>query len=296
MLTTVHKDATLQSTRQPETKRSETPRRRHSAQHSWTASKLGKQRDTAVQRHIGPTQMAAEPTQQPVSEELSISTSMHAASHCCAKLDVSAVQLTGSAAAASAGLVLQLDAPLSVHLHDDADDDVDDFDDDLPDAQQQQQQQYADEQQHGDEEAGAADEKGSFMRLNLNGQHMEGTIGAPFDEHSGVDDSAGGGSLHGAAGDDAEFPVFKVGECVARSRQPMSCVRCDVSAGHVYIGSYTGELVLFDFAAAREVWRRQVAVEGKPVAITCLDINSQTRTSESTLRAAAATSSTPSSH
>src|SRR4051812_23554691 len=56
--------------------------------------------------------------------------------------------------------------------------------------------------------------------------------------------------------------------------QVTSCLKCDKSNGHVYVGSYTGDVILFDFNSHRELWRRVVTLPstGRPLRITCLDI------------------------
>jgi len=53
----------------------------------------------------------------------------------------------------------------------------------------------------------------------------------------------------------------KRGEVAAASRQVLTCMKCDRSAGLVYIGGHSGELIAFDVKSQREVWRRKVMVE-----------------------------------
>lgn len=69
-----------------------------------------------------------------------------------------------------------------------------------------------------------------------------------------------------------DYPLFKVGEVIGECRGSVTSVRCDRTNGHVYIGSYTGEIILFDFNTHREVWRKLVEVDGRPLPIACLDI------------------------
>lgn len=68
------------------------------------------------------------------------------------------------------------------------------------------------------------------------------------------------------------YPVFRQGEAISGARGVISAIKCDRTNGHVYLAAYTGELILFDFHSHREVWRRRVELDGRPVQLTCVDI------------------------
>lgn len=165
----------------------------------------------------------------------------------------------------------------------------------------EQQRHYGDDGQLDDSQfdGGEADDHvdPSLMRLNLNGQQMDGG-GAAFDDgtlppdplNDGEDPALAMLARSGVGGDRGaeEFPVFKIGQTIARCKEVISCVRCDSTNGHVYMGTYTGNLIKFDFTTQREVWRRSVQWQGKAVSITCLDVCSQCNDAHTSVAAAGA--------
>jgi WD40 repeat protein len=151
----------------------------------------------------------------------------------------------------------ELEASLQQQMHEDEDEG--EFYEEEGGQQQQQQQMPSDhytddpmgDYSHGDPSDPNLDN--SMLHLNLAGGNVadDATEAAPTD-----------------------FPVFKVGEMISRTRGVVSAIKCDKSNGHVYIGASTGEISLFDFNSGKEVWRRMITVEDRPLQITCLDIRS----------------------
>jgi len=145
--------------------------------------------------------------------------------------------------------------------------------------------EYADEEQYhhyqqGDEYDGSSGQEALLMRMNLNGEQMQFAGFEQGGAAAAAAASAAEPAAPAASGDPSHAQQqlyqgsFKLGEAIASTRDVLTCLRCDMGNGHVYAGSLGGELLLFDFTSHREVWRRQVLLpEGKPAAITCLDVN-----------------------
>jgi hypothetical protein len=125
------------------------------------------------------------------------------------------------------------------------------------------------------EDGGAVSER---IRMSLNGEHMHmaaASSSAAAAAASAASAAAASSSASASQQQQQHGGSFKLGEAVVSTRDVLTCIKCDMTNGHVYLGSSGGDVVLFDFTTHRELWRRNVQVEGKSVAISCLDVNGQ---------------------